>query len=294
MQRNVVDSSKVLLLFFIFLFTCGLAKATVVTDTLYINRGDLLTVDNVTLPYLAYNGSAVFNQENKRVVLNQGDTLDLMVVNTDSVTHGFKVKQLTGVEAIIASTDTAYLTIKNPNSGVFIFFDHTDQKYRYMGLGGLLVVKEPGSNASRFFWNIKEHQKEFNDELSIGNSVDWSLYYPTYFTINSNSNPAINADQDARITGSVGDTIMIYMVNTGQSIHSLHFHGYHSEIVYSTLRPDHIGRSKDTFSVNSMEAVVIRLIPDKSGEFPVHDHNLVAVSGGNMYPNGMFLTMLIN
>jgi hypothetical protein len=42
-----------------------------------------------------------------------------------------------------------------------------------------------------------------------------------------------------------------------------------------------------------MEGSVFRLIPDQPGEFPVHDHNLVATTGGNIYPLGMFLTMMI-
>ena len=51
---------------------------------------------------------------------------------------------------------------------------------------------------------------------------------------------------------------------------------------------------KDTFPVYSMETVVLELVPDKVGEYPVHDHNLVAVSGANLYPNGMFLTLFID
>jgi len=37
-----------------------------------------------------------------------------------------------------------------------------------------------------------------------------------------------------------------------------------------------------------METLVLRLVPDKEGQYPVHDHNLVAVSGNGLYPNGMF------
>ncbi len=76
-------------------------------------------------------------------------------------------------------------------------------------------------------------------------------------------------------------------------IHSLHFHGYHLKIVFSSKTPSNVGRLKDTFPVHSMESIILELIPDQVGEYPVHDHNLVAVSGGNIYPNGMFLTLLI-
>jgi len=43
-----------------------------------------------------------------------------------------------------------------------------------------------------------------------------------------------------------------------------------------------------------MELVIVEIVPHQVGEYPVHDHNLVAVSGGNIYPNGMFLTILID
>jgi hypothetical protein len=43
-----------------------------------------------------------------------------------------------------------------------------------------------------------------------------------------------------------------------------------------------------------MDAMVLRMIPDKTGKYAVHDHNLVAVTGGNTHPNGMFTIMQIN
>ena len=125
------------------------------------------------------------------------------------------------------------------------------------------------------------------------NSTFGNNYYPDYFTVNGKSNPDINNDADARVIGGVGDTIRIYIANTGQSIHSMHFHGYHLRILYSSENVTHVDRSKDTFPIKSMETLVLELVPDKVGEYPVHDHNLVAVTGGGIYPNGMFLTMLI-
>jgi len=154
-------------------------------------------------------------------------------------------------------------------------------------LGGMIVIKD--DNATDFFWNMKEHQRDWNDTIGGGASVDWSTYYPEYFTINGKSNPFINEDANARVTGSMGEVMHIYMVNTGQSVHSIHYHGYHSEIIFSSKYPAHVGRSKDTFAIYPMESIVVEMIPDQLGEYPVHDHNLVAVSGGNIYPNGMFL-----
>ena len=144
-----------------------------------------------------------------------------------------------------------------------------------------------------FFWNIKEHNVSWNQLILNGGNVDWTKYDPDYFTINGNSSPHINHDSLARISGDVGDSIMLYIANTGQSIHSLHFHGYHATIISSSLYPGHNGWLKDTFPIKPMETLILILVPDKPGEYPVHDHNLVATTGNGWYPNGMFTTMLI-
>jgi hypothetical protein len=34
-------------------------------------------------------------------------------------------------------------------------------------------------------------------------------------------------------------------------------------------------------------------VPDKPGEYPIHDHNLVAVTGGGMYHAGMISTIVV-
>jgi hypothetical protein len=43
-----------------------------------------------------------------------------------------------------------------------------------------------------------------------------------------------------------------------------------------------------------MESVVIEIVPDKLGQYSVHDHNLVAVAAAGLHPNGMFTIMNIH
>ena len=269
--------------------------ATTIQDTVFINRGQMMAVDSTYIPYFAFNSSSIFNKENSRLIFDTGDTMELTVINTDSLPHGFDIKNSPNIDSVIPANSFAVISFSFDEDGAHIYYDHTfSEGFRYMGLGGMIVSKNASANVQRFYWNMKEHQKEYNETLDQGLAVNWDEYYPEYFTINGNSNPHINTDPIARVVGSVGDTIHIYMVNTGQSLHSIHFHGYHSTIINSTKFPNHVGRSKDTFGVHSMEAVVVELVPDQVGEYPVHDHNLVAVSGGNIYPNGMFLTLLID
>ena len=223
--------------------------------------------------------------------MNIGDSLHLKVINNDTITHGFDIKWTTGLSNTIASGDSIEITFSSQNIGSYIYYDPLNYPNNaYVGLSGIIAV---GSNSNSYFWNIKDHQLTWNDSIANGNNVNWSNYYPDYFTINGQSNPNINLDTTARVTGFVGDTILIYMANTGQAEHSIHFHGYHCNILFSSYKPSHVGRSKDTFPVKIMESYVLMLIPDKPGEYPVHDHNLLSVTGGGLYPFGMFLTLLI-
>lgn len=280
--------------FSLFIFSC-IAVVSIganVSETLYINRGEFSASGGVTFGYTAFNHSSVFENENARIEVGVGDDLEIKLINNDTLTHGFDIKGYSGVSTTIQPGDSVTVVCSFVAESVFIYYDYLDYPVNtYMGLAGMIVASS--NQYSKFYWNIKEHEKSFNDTIAGGYSVDWQQYYPDYFTINGNSSPDINTDVDARVTGSVGDTIHIYMVNTGQSVHSIHYHGYHAEIIYSSKYPAHQGRMKDTFAVSPMEIVQLQLIPNQEGEFPVHDHNLVAVTAGNIYPNGMFLTILI-
>jgi FtsP/CotA-like multicopper oxidase with cupredoxin domain len=276
-------------LLFLTAFTSG---AATINQTLYINRGTFVTVGNTMFPYMAYNSTPSFSPQNTLIDLNTGDVLVVKVINNDSIVHGFDVKGYAGVNATINPGDSIIDTLIFSSEQVYIYYDsYLYPDNRYMGLGGMICVSNASVN-KKFYWNIKEHETGFNNTIGAGGNVSWSAYDPDYFTINGLSHPDLQNDTTARVTGTVGDTIRIFMVNTGQSAHSIHFHGFHCKILYSTASGQ-AGWLKDTFPLKSMEGMVLEMIPDKVGEYSVHDHNLVAVSGGNTHPNGMFIIMLI-
>ena len=288
--RNSQLVNKLVLGIF-FLFFTFTTTANTVNKSLYIISDSLLTVDNTKVPYLTFNDSPTYNQSNPIINLMLGDTLDLWIYNTDNISHSFVIKGVSAVQSIPAN-DSVFLQEIFTTIGSYIYHDPSDfPKNTYLGLAGMIVVKN--HNHTSFYWNIKEHNSDWNNHLFNGNTVNWNQYDPKYFTINSVSNPNINNDTLARITGQVGDTVYLYITNTGLSIHSMHFHGYHAIIKYSSKSAIHVNREKDTFPIYPMETIVLQIVPDKEGEFPIHDHNLVAVMGNNIYPNGMFTTILI-
>jgi FtsP/CotA-like multicopper oxidase with cupredoxin domain len=283
--------SRLSLLVFLFIGTKCFAGS--VQQTLYINRGSFVTVKNTTFPFLAFNETSTFNALNKVFVISTSDTLVLKVVNTDTVIHGFAA-QSTGVPLLLSinAGDSAVASLYFANAGNYIYYDPLNTpSNRYLGLAGMICVSNSASR--KYFWNLKEHETDFNNQLAQGNAVNWSNYYPDYFTINGKSFPDLQNDTTAKIAASVGDTLLIFVANTGQSMHSLHFHGFHPRCLFSSDGNRKLNWVKDTWGMKSMEALVLELIPDKSGKYSVHDHNLVAVSGGSTHPNGMFTIMEI-
>ena len=273
---------------FILFASSGLA---IELDTIFINRGTYTTIDSNQWTFLAFNSSPAFSSQNTVIKLLESDSLQLTVVNNDSVAHGFEVKGKGGVSSI-APGDTAYTSYSFSDENVFVYHDPlSSSNSRGLGLGGMIHVAK--ANRTAFYWNIKELQSDWIEDLAQGLPVDWTTYYPDYFLINGRSHPDITQDATARVEGSVGDTIHIAISNTGNSDHSIHFHGYHCEILKSSFDTKWVGRMKDTFPIQPLETLLLQLVPHQVGEYPVHDHNLVAVSAGGIYPNGMFLTLLI-
>ena len=278
-------------IFMLFLLLTTKAEAATVNTSLYILRDSIHFDNGTSLPYATFNATNSYNATNARIVVDLGDQLDLWVYNFDTDVHEFRILGQTSTVSI-PSGDSAQVLYNCNTEGVYIFHDPMNfPDNASVGLSGMLVVKN--TTHAGFFWNIKEHQVGYNSTVFAGSSPDWMTYYPEHFTINGVSNPNINNDPSARVVGNVNDTIYIYMANTGQSIHSMHLHGYHATIVYSSKDPSHAGWSKDSMPIFPSETMVLELVPNQPGEYPVHDHNLIGTTGGNLYPQGMFTTLLI-
>ena len=265
----------------------NMADAALVQDTLYINRGTFTTVSGTTFPWLAFNANATFDPLNKVVMVVPGDILELTVVNNDTAVHGIAIQDMFSQPGVLAPGSMTTVQLNTTTERTYIYSDPTDlPKYTYLGLAGMICVT--GTSSQRYFWNIKEHLTGFNQVLAAGGAVDWSAYEPDYFTINGKSFPDLQNDLSAKINCAVGDTVRICVVNTGHSAHSIHFHGFHCTALFDSdeLRTNW---SKDTWPMKPMSAAILWFVADKPGQYSIHDHNLVAVSGGGTHPNGMFL-----
>jgi hypothetical protein len=253
-------------------------------DTLYFNRGQFVSYTQDTIPAVAYNTVPSYNKRNAILIADPAMALDLVVINNDTATHGFAVKGITSGNIILPGASlTLSLTLP---AGVYPYYDdYLYPRYSAMGAAGMIVSGVSGDKA--FFWNLQSLQQSWNEDLAVGLPVDWTNHYPDFFTINGNSYPDTEMDSTAYITGNVGDTLMIYVANNSRIIHSLHFHGYHVRIVQYSQSSAWIGRIKDTVPIRSGETMTLELVPDKPGMFPVHDHELLAVTSKKWYPYGL-------
>ncbi len=274
----------------ILFFAAITSEAIATPQTLYINRGIFVTVKKTTFPSLAVNTTAVYDSHNAVITATPGEVLDLTIINNDSVLHGFSIMGFPSQSVTIKPGKSAQVHLPIDKEGIYLYYDSVQYpSFVYLGAMGMIVASK--STQHSFFWNIKEYQASLNESISRGGKFSKSNYDPDFFTINGLSYPDIQGDTTAKVWGSVGDTVRIYIVNSGQSMHAIHFHGFHSKCLSSTSLNIRAGWVKDSWAIKSMQGVVLELVIDKIGRYSVHDHNLVAVSAAKTHPNGMFMIM---
>ncbi len=276
---------------FLFLaLTCNVYSANI-DLRLEIFSGNLSMFDNSTIPVITFSDSSAFSPSSPILIFEDGDVLTIKVVNSDVNVHGFKVDGLIDIGSIAAGDSV--IQVIPLTAGIYKYYDPTSIENQYLGLSGLMHVKGAGDLTPYFYWNLREHEPQLNNAVSGGGSIVQSLYSPKYYTINGNSGDAIDNDAQAKIYGNVNSEFRLVIMNHGLSIHSMHFHGYHLLILDNSKNSSHNGRDKDTFPVYPGHYQLLSATPDKPGEYPIHDHNLIAVTGGGQYHTGMITTMII-
>jgi hypothetical protein len=271
-------------------FLCQNAKAQNAIDTLYINNG-LIAFDTsgfFSYPFLAFNNKAQFSSRNSFLELNSGQNVQLTFFNNDSFDHTIQISTSPQITVAILSGASQTINLNGLSDGIYNISD-AEQKFRFMGLGTYLKVWP--QTAHEFHWSLNEIESELNSKITNGISFDPDSFLADYFTINDKVHPFIESDSLSKVRGNVGDSIYIFVHNAGEMVHAIHFHGYHVEILYSGIRTELVGRIKDSIPILPKEGQVYLLIPNQPGIYPVHDHNLVATSGGGNYPNGMMVLL---
>lgn len=260
------------------------AKANIVLDTLFINK-DTVTITGFNYEICVFNDSANFKPLNHVFELAADDTLQLHIINNDTLSHTFTIDGFISSGNTISALGTADFQVVLPNNGAYRYY--SDVPYgKLLGASGVILKGYP--NYPKFYWNMFEQSDTLSYEiadLSVSNTpID---YTPNVFSINFKTHPALITDMQAKVIGNVGDTLLITVINSGQMEHTLHFHGYHVTIMNATMNTKMLGWSKDSFPLEIGEIVVVRLVPHQDGLYPVHEHNLINVTNFGVYPGGM-------
>lgn len=269
----------------------SLSMRSYAQDTLWINSGEWHQSQD-TMQVLRFNETAVFDTSNVALSTSVDASSFLTVINTDTEPHDFGIDGIWSFGVEILPNDTTSLEIPPLSMGTYRYFSG-DQRGVYLGLSGVLKVGLIMPN--QFHWNLADCMPERMDSISSGGELlDEDLYVPRYFSINSYTYPHTALDANGYVALNLGDTCTISIVNSGFMDHVLHFHGFHVEYLSTTIQTSRIGWIKDTIPLKKGEGVTLLLIANQAGIYPVHNHNLIAVTNSGFYPGGMLTLININ
>ena len=273
---------RIVLLLLIFISVKS--SAAIIYDTLYINKAPH-TIGIFTYQACVFNGSENFVVQNEIIEIAAGDVLELHVVNNDSLNHVFRIDGIVENNNLIVPNGFKNFTLNFSNIGPYRFY--SDVFYgRHLGASSIIMYGY--QNDSKYYWNMFEQSDTLSEAIASLQATTIPFdYQPDIFTINMKVHPDLATDPFANIVESVGDSIYITIMNSGKMLHTIHFHGYHVEIINASINSRINGWIKDSFSILENEIVLVRLVPDKAGLYPVHEHNLINVTTNGSYPGGM-------
>lgn len=126
----------------------------------------------------------------------------------------------------------------------------------------------------------------WNLAVDAGELPDTSIYEPNYHLLNGLTFPETSVDPDTLIACHVGENVLLRMGNLGHVRQSIHFHGYHADMVRRNNVLEQMLPMKDTFPLPGYQTADVVLPVLQSGRFPVHPHSLTMTTDNGKYPFG--------
>jgi manganese oxidase len=287
------------LLFPLFLFP---AVASAASYTFYIKAGThtINGAGGTTINVWGYtdNPSAAPMVPGPVIEAQENELVTVYVYNQDSRPHNFVVAGLTSDANPIAAGDNKTYTFTTTNAGVYLYSDTLNSNVnREMGLYGAVVVRAAGgahvtwtggpSYDVERLWVVSDMDKpRWNDVASKGGTVNTSVYKPNYSMINGLGGFDAMRDPNSQVSGTLGQVVLVRIVNAGQFDQSLHFHGNHMQaVVLDSVRVTPFG--DDTINVKAGKSAMV-LYPIKYAKqtFPVHVHTAQMETANGVYLNG--------
>ena len=277
-QQNSMQSKLTITL--VGLLLCQLTHA--LDLTLHLNK-DSQTVSDLEVYFCAFNESSEFSPKNLNLNADADEEINLEIFNNDDLPHTFTIDGL--VDEEIAAGESASVSFTISEEGTYRYYS----SYSYgmkTGASGILLIGY--TDIPQFYWNLFDCEHTLSQELAENTTSEIpSDYQPELFFINGAHFPNTLEDPETYIEIELGDEIIISILNSGNMEHVLHFHGFHVEVLQSEILDHYTGWIKDTLPFKCGEMMTVKLTADQPGIYPVHDHNLIAVTNVGFYPGGM-------
>jgi len=243
-------------------------------------RAMAATPSNGTLPLLRAraNSTAIL-----RITNNLQFPIQPQIVGMDS-----------GVGPVILPGEVRGMRFRMPDAGTWMLTDALlGPAAGPVGLGAMLISM-PGDKAGAVYDReyvllYQDTDDRWNFALDAGAVPDMSVYEPNYHTVNGLTFPAVAGDPDSRIVCNVGENVLLRLGNLGHVRQSVHFHGYHVEIVARNRQAESMLPMKDTIGLPGYQTAELRLPVTQPGVYPVHPHSLTTVTDNGLYPGGQIL-----
>ena len=238
------------------------AHAETLTKTLYITDGfvTMITGENVYFKGFS-NASNMLNLPGESIIVQEGDTVELTIVNTLGSNHQFDINGYDGRFTLSNGDRVSVVNIPSggevsfsfvaSDPGSYLYLDPSNAPYnRLVGLHGGLAIMPGNSkttlydNSPRFvqqhFWIFNDIDPVWHNAIRNGNRPN-TPYVPRYFSLNGLGgrppgapgahDPNIDAITVPRsaLHGHIGDRTLIRMFNVGKADQSVHAHANHME-----------------------------------------------------------------
>lgn len=302
--------------------------------TLYVRGGYIKMADGQKIFVFGYTDNPQGGPKvpGPTLVVNEGDTVNVAIINDQDPTntkynkggdghtihlHGLDLPSAMDGDPMTAPgghgvmqghSFTYHFVAQYP--GTFWYHCHVEAtEHIQMGMYGALIIR-PNGQPHRAYPDTPVFDKEYTFVLSemdsAGHQTDyqhlynggpdenWNTYHPNYFLINGKAWPDTMMDPQDSITGTVGQTVLVRLINSGYQVHSMHSHGFHFLVIGSDGRRLDNPYYKDTIDIAPGERYDIIFVLNQPGRYMFHDHVEMNTTNNGMYLGGMLTMINVN
>jgi FtsP/CotA-like multicopper oxidase with cupredoxin domain len=309
-------------------------KGVVRNFNFYVRSTELVMPDKTKIWAFGFtdNPNSPASVPGPSIIINEGDTVNLTLHNDKDPTmtqynttgdghtihlHGLDLPSAMdgdpmtapGGHAVMQGQSYTYRFVaKNP--GTYYYHCHSSAtEHIQMGMYGALIIRPSGqSNVAypgtpafdkEYTFVLSDmdsaaHQQDYNNLHQGGEDVNWTKYQANYFLINGKAWPDTMMDPQDNIVATVGQTVLVRLINTGYEVHSMHSHGFHFQVIGSDGRKLSEPYFKDTIDVSPGERYDLIFKLDQAGRYMFHDHLEQNTTNNGSYPGGMMTMISVN